>query len=354
MKPPRLPRLPLPAERRILKWACELPPRTQRLLYGRPPTVEGQTLASDVHVLITLARLAGNYSYTECRPPEEARRVTRHDAAVAAPALPIPMQNVDDLSVPGVEGPIPVRHYVPAGAGAGAALLVYFHGGGWVVGDLETHDNCCRFLAAASGAQVLSVDFRLSPEHPFPAPVEDAWSSYLWAVENAAALGAAPERIAVGGDSAGGNMAAVVSMVAREEGAPMPAFQLLIYPPTDTARDRRSRHLFADGFLLTRSDMEYFEGLYLPPGTDRTDPRISIVKHPDLGRLPPALVVSAGFDPLRDESEEYGLRMRDAGCQVAIRRFPGLIHGFVNQTRVSRSSRAAMFEIAGALRIAFA
>ncbi|HET7574178.1 MAG TPA: alpha/beta hydrolase, partial [Solirubrobacterales bacterium] len=284
------------------------------------------------------------------------RRVNRHDAAVAQARRPIPMARVDDLSLPGPAGPLPARHYLPQGLPAGlpAPLLVFFHGGGWVIGDLDTHDGVCRFLAAVAGVQVLSVDYRLAPEHPFPEPIEDAWAAYTWAVENAASLGADPARVAVGGDSAGGNMTGVVSILAREEGGPAPAMQLLLYPVTDTAQDMRSRLLFADGFMLTKGDMDHFEAFYLPPGTDYDDPRISIYRQESLGGLPPAFVATAGFDPLRDEGEAFALKMREGGTKVALRRYPGLVHGFANETAVSRSSRAAMLEIAGALRMGLA
>jgi acetyl esterase len=201
---------------------------------------------------------------------------------------------------------------------------------------------------------VLSVDYRLAPEHPFPAAVEDSWAAFAWAVENAAALGADPARVAVGGDSAGGNLAAVVSMLARDAGGPLPAMQLLFYPPTDSAGEMPSRRLFDQGFLLTKHDMDRFEALYLPPGTDKRDPRVSIWEAEDLGGLPPAYVATAGFDPLRDEAEAYALRMREAGVQVALRRHPGLIHSFVNQTAISRTARGAMLEAAGALRMGLA
>jgi acetyl esterase len=351
-----LPQLSVAAEHRILRVVCGLPPRVQRRLFGPPPEIDGQTLASDMHALISVARSAGNRSYTNLLPPAEARAYNRRGAAAAAARPPIPMARVEGLEIPGLGGSIPCRHYLPLGLAAGVAppLLVYYHGGGWVIGDLDTHDGVCRFLAAKAGVQVLSVGYRLAPEHPFPAPVEDAWSAFAWAVENAASLGADPRRVAVGGDSAGGNMAGVVSLLARDGGGAAPAMQLLIYPVTDPADDMPSRQLFADGFMLTKADMDYFEGMYLPPGTDRDDPRVSIFENPDLSRLPPAYVVTAGFDPLRDEGEGYALRMREAGVRVALRRHPGLIHGFANDTAFSRAARAAMHEVAGALRMGLA
>jgi acetyl esterase len=353
---PALPRLPPRAEHRILRWACGLPPRTQRRLFGKPPTIDGQTLASDTHTLIRIAELAESTSFLAGMSVAEARANARHEAAVTGARPPIPMARVEAVEIPGQAGPIRGRLYVPGGLAPGesAPLTIYFHGGGWVIGDLDTHDGICRLLAATAGTAVLAVDYRLAPEHPFPAAVEDAWAAFAWTVTNAVELGVDPARIAVGGDSAGGNLAAVVSLLARAGGGVMPAMQLLIYPPTDSAGDMPSRLLFAEGFLLTKGDMDSFERCYLPPGSDATDPRVSILLAPDLTGLPPAYVATAGFDPLRDEGEAYALRMREAGVRVALRRHPGLVHSFANQTAISRTARNAMLEAAGALRMGLA
>ncbi len=353
---PTLPRLSPRTEHRLAKAVCGLPPRAQRRLFGPPPTMDGQTLASDIHALIRLAAIAGTTSFTAGKAVADARAENRLGAEATAARPPIPMARIEALELPGPAGPLPARLYVPAGLPGGepAPLLVYYHGGGWVVGDLDTHDGVCRFLAAAAGVAVLSVDYRLAPEHPFPAAVEDSLAAFAWAAENAASLGADPARIAVGGDSAGGNLSASVSLLARAAGGPTPAMQLLIYPVTDALGGQRSRELFAEGFLLTRGDMDYFEAHYLPPGADPADPRVSVLQAPDLSGLPPAYVATAGFDPLRDEGEAYALRLREAGVPVALRRHPGLIHSFANETAVSRSSRGAMLETAGALRMGLA
>jgi acetyl esterase len=351
-----LPRLPPPVEHRLLKAVCGLPPRLQRSLFGRPPSRDGQTLASDVHALIKLAELTGEDSFMGGLQPAQARERSRHGAAATTTRPPIPMARVEAMAIPGQGGPIPARFYLPGGLpdGAPLPLTVYLHGGGWVIGDLDSHDGVCRFLAARTGTAVLSIDYRLAPEHPFPAPLEDAWAGFAWAVANAARLGVDPARIAVAGDSVGGNLAAVVSLLARTGGGQMPKMQLLIYPPTDSAGNLPSRNLFREGFLLTKDDMETFERHYLPPGTDATDPRVSILLAPDLRGLPPAYVATAGFDPLRDEGEAYALRMREAGVQVALRRHSSLIHSFANLTAVSRTARGAMLEAAGALRMGLA
>jgi acetyl esterase len=351
---PRL--LPPQAEHRIVKRVCELSPQSQRWLFGKPPTIDGQTMASDTHALVRLAELTESTSFLSGMSVEEARAHTRLEAKVTGARPPIPMARVEALEVPGQGGPIPARLYVPGGLAPGVptALTIYFHGGGWVIGDLDTHDGVCRFLAAAAGTAVLAVDYRLAPEHPFPAAVEDAWAAFAWAVANAAELGIDPARIGVAGDSAGGNLAAVVSLLARAGGGARPAMQLLIYPPTDAAGDFPSRRTFAEGFLLTKGDSDAFEQHYLAPGTDAADPRASILLAPDLTGLPPAYVATAGFDPLRDEGEAYALRMREAGVKVALRRHPGLVHSFANHTAISRTARGAMLEAAGALRMGLA
>ena len=350
------PRLPAPVEHRVLRAACALPPRLVRRLFGPPPRIDGQTLAPDTQALLGLARLSGADSFLEGRTPQQARALVRRQALVASARPPIPMASVRDLSLPGPAGPLPARHYVPFAAAPreAAPLLLFFHGGGWVIGDLDTHDGVCRFLADAAGTAVLAVDYRLAPEHPFPAAVEDAWAAFEWAVAHAEELGCDPARIAVGGDSAGGNLAAVTSLLARDGGGPAPAMQLLIYPPTDSSGSMPSRRRFAHGFMLTEGEMAAFQRAYLPPGTDEHDPRVSIIEVPDLRGLPPAYVATAGFDPLRDEGEAYALRMRETGVRVALRRHPGLIHSFANQTAVSRSAHAAMSEAAGALRMGLA
>jgi acetyl esterase len=351
-----LPRLPPALEHRLIGAVTGLPPRLVRRLFGPRPRIDGQVLASDVQALLGLAQLVGSHSFLAGMSVPEARASVRHEAKVLRPRRPLPMERVEAISIPGYGEAIPARLYVPGGSAETAppALTLYFHGGGWVIGDLDTHDGVCRFLAAAAGTAVLSVDYRLAPEHPFPAAVEDAWAAFAWALANAAGLGFDPNRIAVAGDSAGANLAAVVSLLAREGGGGTPAMQLLLYPPTDAAGELPSRRLFAEGFLLTKGDIDGFDACYLPPGTDRHDPRVSILEAPDLRDLPPAYLASGGFDPLRDEGEAYGLRMREAGVRVALRRHPGLVHSFANLTAVSRTSRAAMLEAAGALRMGLA
>ncbi len=347
----RLPSLHPGAENAILRALCALPPRALRVLFGRPPSIDGQDLDPTMQVVLRLAQMVGRATLTGGLPPAEARAYVETDAR-AGSGRPLPMASVTELEYPGAARPLPARLYVPDNAPPPPRpLLLYFHGGGWVVGGLDTHDSVCRFLAAHSGAAVLSAGYRLAPEHPFPGPVEDAQAALRWTYENATELGADETRVAVGGDSAGGNMATGICQTTRDAGGPMPAMQLLIYPVTDAYGEQHSRELFASGFKLTNADIVEFERCYLPDPTRASDPLASVLHAPDLSGLPPAYVAVAGFDPLRDEGERYAERMRDAGVRVAARRHPGLIHTFANMTSFSRPAREAMAEAAGALRM---
>lgn len=350
-----LPRLPPAAEHRLLRAVCGLPPRLLRRLFGPPAEIDGQILAPDIQALLGMAKLAGSESFTEGVPVATARRNRLLEAEVVAERPPLAMARVEAVEIPGPTGSIAARHYVPHGSpSTSAPLLVYYHGGGWVIGDLDTHDAPCRFLAAHSGVQVLSIDYRLAPEHPFPAAPEDAFAAYAWASANAADLGCDPARIAVGGDSAGANLAAVAALLARDADLPPAAMQLLIYPVTVADEELPSRDLFGDGFLLSKPDMDFFESHYLPAGADRGDPRVSILRAGDLSGLPPAYLAIAGFDPLRDEGIAFAKRLEEAGVPVSLRLHPGLVHTFANLTAVCPSARQAMLEAVGALRMGLA
>ena len=333
-----------------------MPPRLQRVLFGRPARIDGQVLAPEMQALVRLASLARDESasaYGKLTPQQARARIRAGAAAAAGPKHSPP--TVTDLAIPGPAGTIPARFYEPAGLGLeDRPLVVYFHGGGWTIGDLDTCDSVCRFLALNVPATVLSVGYRLAPEHPFPAAVDDALAAFCWAALDNTRLGVDPSRIAVAGDSAGGNLAAAVSLLARDGDGPSPAMQALIYPVTDAVGGQRSRDEFAEGFLLTKADMDWFEDHYLPPGVDHADPRVSVLRADDLSGLPPAYVATAGFDPLRDEGEAYAVRMQEAGVPVTLRRHPGLIHGFANMTAISRTAHAAMLELAAALRTGLA
>jgi len=283
---------------------------------------------------------------------EEARAaiVTLSAAAGEGEAV----ARVETRTVPGPRGEIPVRVYAPEGR-APLPALVYFHGGGWVIGNLETHDGLCRHLANAAGALVVSVDYRLAPEHPFPAPGEDAYTATRWVAANAGALGGDARRIAVGGDSAGGNLAAVVSLMARDRGGPPLVFQLLVYPVTDApSANTASYRENAEGYFLTARMMRWFWNHYCGKNPDLSDPYLCPLRARDLKRLPPALVITAEFDPLRDEGEAYAARLREAGNQADLKRYPGMIHGFFGMGPLLTKAREATKEAASALRAAFA
>jgi acetyl esterase len=326
-----------------------LPPRLAVRLSGRPPVeVDGLRLEPEVQLVLSVIERYGRPPYGEL-PLAEARAEMRRGAIVGARPGRL-IGAVRDITVTGAVGPLPARHYVPAEAKTETLpLIVFFHGGGFTLGDLDSHDVPCRLLAHHAGAHVVSVDYRLAPEHPFPAAVDDARAALRWAFEHADGLGADPQRIAVAGDSAGGNISAVAAWEAAHDGGPAPSLQVLLYPATDFAELARSHELFGQGFLLTREDMDWFSDNYTA-NADLADPRLSILRADGVEAVAPALVVTAGFDPLRDEGEAYAERLRAAGVPVMVRRFPGLIHGFINMTGVSRTSRDALVEVGGATR----
>jgi acetyl esterase len=328
-------------------------------LSGKPPVeIDGDTLAPEAQLLLAVLERRREPPL-ETLSPSDGREARRRLTAAYA-GRPVPVRTVADLEIdpaPGDTIPLRARHYVPPEREQGGPhpLLVYYHGGGFLYGDLDTHDGVCRTLCRHAGAHVLAIDYRLAPEHPFPAAVDDARAAFRWAVANAVRLGADPGRIGVAGDSAGGNLAAVVSQLAARDGVTTPVLQLLIYPAVDFTTRRRSRDLFGKGFLLTDPEMNWFEDHYLGPArTQASDSRASPLLAEDLSGLAPALVVTAAFDPLRDEGEAYAQALQDAGTPVALRRFPGFIHGFVNAAGVSRTARDALVEIAGATRAMFA
>jgi acetyl esterase len=257
---------------------------------------------------------------------------------------------VEDFRIPHPEHPIPIRIFTPTGDGPFPSL-VYFHGGGWVVCDLDTHDAVCRAIARRAGAVVVAVDYRLSPEYKFPAAVEDCYTATEWVAANAASLAVDPRRIAVGGDSAGGNLSAVMCLKSRDEGGPALALQVLVYPVTNLASfDTPSYREFAEGYYLTRAEMEWFRGHYLARTEDAQSPYASPLLAPDLRGLPPALVITAECDTLRDEGEAYAKRLAEAGVEVACTRYGGMIHPFFSLGGAFSQGRRAIEQVAAAVR----
>jgi acetyl esterase len=280
---------------------------------------------------------------THTLAPAEARKLYLERRFFTQPEPPH-VAAVRNLEARGPAGPIPLRSYRPLGTPDDALLpvLVYYHGGGWVIGDLDTHDTLCRELCNLSGTAVVAVDYRLAPEHPFPAAVDDALAATRWIRDNAAALKLDPSRLAVGGDSAGGNLAAVVALSARDAGDLDIAFQLLIYPATDQRRCAPSHTANGQGYLLTRENIDYFHDHTFGGPQHDLDWRASPLLHPDLSRLPPAFVVTAGYDPLRDEGLQYAQKMSEAGSRATLVNFERQIHGFITMGRVLDEANVAV------------
>jgi acetyl esterase len=281
--------------------------------------------------------------------PADARRYYRERRLFTQPDPP-PLPEVRDLAADGPAGPIPLRVYRPRTDAGPLPVLVYFHGGGWVIGDLDTHDVLCRQLALGAGCAVIAVDYRMGPEHRFPAAVDDCVAATRWVRANAAALGVDGSRLAIGGDSAGGNLAAVVAIAARDAGDPPIAFQLLIYPATDQRRGAPSHTTNAQGYLLTADSMRYYHDHYIDDPRHDLDWRASPLLAPDLSRLPPALVLVAGYDPLRDEGVQYAQRLTESGTRATLVSFERQIHGFVPMGRALDEANEALSMCADALR----
>ena len=337
--------------------AGNLPASMIRLVAGAPKQLDGQTLDAHFQAGIKVIALRAEAEYEDLPVPEARETVER--SAFTAAGTEIDLAVVTDIVLP-LAGDDPDRADLPARVYSAVATdepqptLIYFHGGGWTLGSIDSHDSTCRFLAREGGLKVISVDYRLAPEFTFPTPVEDCVAAFRYVRDNAALLGVDPARIAVGGDSAGGNLATVVCQVTRDAGESMPDFQLLFVPATDMSKRTRSYEIFREGFFLTKANMDWYEENYIRSEDDRLDPRASPLLTPDLSGLPPAYVATGGFDPLRDEGEAYARKMSDAGVPVSMRRHPTLVHPFVNAVGASPVARAALLEAVGALRMGLA
>jgi acetyl esterase len=280
--------------------------------------------------------------------PELRQQLRTMVALMDEPAPPLP--RVEDVRLPGPTGPLAARVYDPVPGQQPRPALAYFHGGGWVQGDLETHHGLCARLALHAGVLVVAVDYRLAPEHKFPAAVEDAVAAYRWLRARGAEVGADPSRVGVAGDSAGGNLAAVVSQVVAGAGGPVPNCQVLIYPAVDFSLETDSHRELVDGHVIPRDRILWYMEQYLRGEADRADPRASPLRASSLTGQPPALVITAGFDPLRDEGRAYADRLREAGVDAVHREYPGQIHAFVSLTRAIPQGLACTREIADFLR----
>ena len=286
-------------------------------------------------------------------------------AGVLGPAEPEAVAKVENRTIPGPAGEIPVRVYTPqvsrsepkasevheAGSGPHPGL-VYFHGGGFVLCNLDTHDGICRGLANAAGCIVVSIDYRLAPEHPYPAAPEDCYAATQWVAKNGSELGIDVSRLAIGGDSAGGNLTAVTALLARDRGGPALRFQLMIYPVTDCAFDTASYRENGEGYFLTQGMMRWFWEKYLADPKQGGEGYASPLRAADLANLPPGLCITAEYDPLRDEGEAYAARLREAGIDVRSSRYPGMFHGFFGMTEQLDKAREALAEASAALRAA--
>ena len=314
-----------------------------------PTTSQGGTLvALDPQAKVILDFMAESGFTFEGKTPEELRE----GMGLTAMPSPIELASITDRTIPGPAGEIPVRIYRPS-TDAGLPVTVFFHGGGWVVGDLESHDHCCRVIAAKADCVVVAIDYRLAPEAKFPAAIDDAWAATEWVATHGDELNVDASRLAVAGDSAGGNLAAVVANISRDHEHVEIIQQALIYPVTDGTCDRPSMTENAEGYLLSRNAMDWFHEHYTVTVEDLSDPRYSPI-FSDLAGAPPAVVVTAGFDPLRDQGNAYAAKLAEAGVDVDHVEYEGMFHGFFSMDAGLNVALEAQDQVAAALKDAFA
>jgi acetyl esterase/lipase len=334
----------------VVRGIFGLPKSVRRLIAGPPVRIDGQELDLDAQLTLSLKNRSGSDVFAGS--VEEAR--ARYDGVPSIfgyqPPVPVATR---EITIPAEHSDIATTLYTPADLPEPSGLLVYFHGGGFTVGSRVSHDPVARYLASHASVRVLSVEYRRAPEHPFPTPVQDAIAAFEYAHRKATDLGADPDRIAVGGDSAGGNLATVTAQQAVRRGGAVPAFQLLMYPPTDLSTRRPSRDLFAECSTFTERNLQWVMANYIPAGTDLRDPRLSPL-HGDVTDLPPAYIASAGFDPLRDEGEEYADKLRSGGVPVSLSRQADLPHAYLNFVGLGGRFAEAASEAAEALRLGLA
>jgi acetyl esterase len=334
----------------VIRTVFALPRPLRRRLAGQPLRIDGQEMTLDAQLAIALKNRSGSDVFDGS--VEEARAKYDELPSLIGYEPPVPVAT-RELIIPAEHAEVPATLYTPADVPEPSALLVYFHGGGFSVGSRLSHDPIARYLASHAGARVLSVEYRRAPEHQFPEPVDDALAAFEYARDHARDLGADPDRIAVGGDSAGGNLAAVTAQQAVRRGGAVPAFQLLIYPATDLSTRRPSRDLFAEGSTFTERNLQWVMANYIPAGADAKDPRVS-PQHGDVTGLPPAYIASAGFDPVRDDGEAYADKLRAGGVPVALTRQSDLPHGYLSFIGLGGRFAEAASEAAGALKVGLA
>lgn len=340
-------RIPAPLLAGAAKAVFALPDPIKRAL-GTPRRIDGHDLGLDAQLTLWLLKLQGVKGIADGDVARSRRSMVHLGGAVGAGAAS--SVTTRELTVAGAAGPLPARLYTPAGLAEGSPLVLFFHGGGFVLGDLASHDGPARYLADRARARLLAIDYRLAPEHIFPAAALDAVAATEWALQHATELGADPARVAVTGDSAGGNLAAVVS---RELAAgPGPVFALLFYPVTGADPRNRSRDTFADGYFLTRAEIDWFAEVYTPEPGQSEDPHFHVLRAAVPDGICPTHVVVAGFDPLRDEGLAYAEKLRAAGITVTTQTEGGQLHGFINSVGVSAQARAGVDRAVSVLRAA--
>ncbi|WP_284745266.1 alpha/beta hydrolase [Amycolatopsis sp. RTGN1] len=336
-----------------LRWLLRLPSPVLRVLAGHPVVVDGRQPVLSARVLMRVSRLAPFDAPHRNGSLSRARAELNLAGALAGAGICRGVRTRDS-SWPGPGGPLPLRLYDPAGIPAPGPALVYFHGGGFVLGSLDTHEGACRLLAEEAGVRVVSIGYRLAPEHPFPAAASDAVAAFAYVSSHAAEFGIDPARLAVGGDSSGGNLAAVVAHAAARGELPRPAFSLLLTPATDALGESLSHRQFGSGFRLDRDEWAWYRSQYVRDPELYRDPRASVLYDDALDGLPPTYVATCGFDLLRDEGEAYAARLASAGVPLVHRRHEGQLHGFANRVGIDPDARAAMIHTAGVLRAGLA